>query len=105
MAIVDCDKAQDCDKISNKTDMLKPSRRNWHWDKSVNLSHLLYALVIICGLLSWLSKIESNLSVHTSQISEIKETIKNDREATDKHLDRLEDKIDKMLNYQMKSSK
>ena len=41
------------------------------WDKSVNLSHLLYAIVIAGGALVWYSNLQSVIAVHSVEIQNL----------------------------------
>ena len=63
------------------------------WDKSVNLSQLLYALVIAGGALVWYSNLQSVIAVHTNQIQAIQKT----EEVGDARMIRIETKLDQIM--------
>ena len=63
------------------------------WDKSVNLSHLLYALAIAGGALVWYSNLQSVIAVHTNQIQAIQKT----EEVGDARMIRIETKLDQIM--------
>ncbi len=62
------------------------------WDKSVNLSHFLYAIVIAGGALVWYSNLQSVIAVHTTQIAEIQKS----EESSDQRMIRVESKLDEL---------
>jgi hypothetical protein len=63
------------------------------WDKSVNLSHLLYAIVIAGGALVWYSNLQSVIAVHSNQI----QSLQKNEEAADQRSTRIEQKLDQIL--------
>ena len=91
----------DCNECEVNPTNIK-NRRKWSLDRSFTISHLLYALMILGSCVLWFAKIESNLAVHSSQITEIKDTIKLDRETTEAHLNRIEDKLDNLLTSKVR---
>lgn len=62
-------------------------------DKTINISTLIYALVLVIGCVLWFARLESNIAIHTSQIKTIQEyqsELKSDLTA---RLVRIEDAV------------
>lgn len=43
------------------------------FDKTINISTLIYALVLVVGSVLWFARLEANIAVHTSQIKTIQD--------------------------------
>ena len=77
-------------------------KQGLHFDKSINLSHILYALVIAISCLGWFMHLESVSAVHTSKIEEIQTEIKENKAENTSRLQRIEDKIDRLVERKNK---
>ena len=81
------------------------NRRTWRLDRSFNLSHLLYALVILGGCLAWFGRIESGMAVHTSQINDIQKSTSEMKGDINNRLDRIEKGQQDITNLLMNRNK
>jgi hypothetical protein len=74
-------------------DYIMTEKQGIIWDKSVNLSHLLYAMVIAGGALVWYSNLQSVIAVHSTQIQSLQKTEEDEAARST----RIESKLDQIL--------
>ena len=77
-------------------------KQGLHFDKSINLSHILYALVIAISCLGWFMHLESVSAVNTAKIEELQVEIKENKAENTSRLQRIEDKIDRLVERKSK---
>lgn len=67
-------------------------------DTTVNLAHILTTVGLIYAVLSWGSDLKSMVMKHESDITEIKSTLRDDRQFLREELREMSRKIDKLID-------
>ena len=80
---------------------MEANNNGWHVDKSINLSGVVIAIGMLAGFILWFSDINSILTKHTAQI----EQLQQERVETNNRLDKIDNKIDKLIEMHMNSKK
>ena len=82
------------------------NRRKWFWSKDLaTILTVLSILSILAGVLCWFGHQESVIATHTTQITEIKEAVKENKSDTVKRLENIEKKQDDLMNFLMKNKR
>jgi ribosomal protein S15P/S13E len=82
------------------------NRRKWHWSKDIaTLATIVSILAVLGGGLAWFGHQEGVLATHTNQITELKESVKENKTDTNKKLDEISKKQDQLLDYLLNNKK
>lgn len=83
---------------------LEKDRSHWHLDRSFSIGHIITTVVALFSFIYWAMKQEARLTTleqHDIQLAEMDKQIKNEVATGNTHvskrLDRIEDKLDKVL--------
>lgn len=68
-------------------------KHHWSVDKRINLSHLVTTFMIVVGLFQWGNKMDVRVSTLEANYRNTKEVA----ETTYKRLERIEDKLDRLI--------
>ncbi len=75
---------------------------SWHLSKTVNVSHIFTTIVLVVGMISYIGEIEKSVAIQEIEISNIKETITENRNAYDNMFQRIDKKLDKLFDELLK---
>lgn len=79
---------------ANFTEEVGP-KQGFTIDKTINISTLIYALVLVIGSVLWFARLESNIAIHTNQIRTIQEYQTELKSDLTVRLVRIEDAVTK----------
>jgi len=83
---------------SEGNDRREIDKARFRIDTTVNLAHILTTVGLIYAVLSWGSDLKSMVMKHESDITEIKSTLRDDRQFLREELREMSRKIDKLID-------
>lgn len=78
---------------------------SWHLSKTVNVSHIFTTVILVVGMISYIGEIEKSVAIQATEISNIKKTMTEHRDAYDSMFVRIDKKLDKLFDELYKLSK
>ena len=81
-------------------------KRKWHWTKDLTtLAAIIGIVATLGGGLAWFGHQESEIATHTTQITEIREAVKENKSDTVKRLENIEKKQDDLMTFLMNNKR
>jgi peptidoglycan hydrolase CwlO-like protein len=77
----------------------------WVLDRNINVSAIIMCLVMLAGFIVYSNNQASLIAVHTNQIGQLQEGQKDIKTEINSRFDKLENKIDTLIERNMKMNK
>lgn len=77
----------------------------WVLDRNINISAIIMCLVMLAGFIVYSNNQASLIAVHTNQIGQLQEGQKDIKTEINSRFDKLENKIDTLIERNMKTDK
>ena len=77
----------------------------WVLDRNINISAIIMCLVMLAGFIVYSNNQASLIAVHTNQIGQLQEGQKDIKTEINSRFDKLENKIDTLIERNMKMDK
>ena len=81
------------------------TENKWVLDRNINVSAIIMCLVMLAGFIVYSNNQASLIAVHTNQIGQLQEGQKDIKTEINSRFDKLENKIDTLIERNMKIDK
>jgi len=81
------------------------TENKWVLDRNINVSAIIMCLVMLAGFIVYSNNQASLIAVHTNQIGQLQEGQKDIKTEINSRFDKLENKIDTLIERNMKTDK